>query len=56
MADSSLTLTTTGTYLIQFRAVDAAGNMSAWAPASTGPAATACISRQFPLDRAATAS
>ena len=41
---SSLTLTTAGTYLIQFRAVDGAGNSSAWAPASPGPAATACIS------------
>ena len=41
---SSLTLAATGTYLIQFRAVDGAGNMSAWAPASPGPAATACIS------------
>ncbi len=40
----SLTLTTAGTYVIQFRAVDGAGNASAWAPASPGPAATACIS------------
>ena len=41
---ASLTLNTSGTYLIQFRAVDGAGNTSAWAPASPGPAATACIS------------
>ena len=44
MTGSSLTLTTAGTYLIQFRAVDGAGNSSAWAPAAPGPAATACIS------------
>jgi hypothetical protein len=41
---SSLTLSTSGTYLVQFRAVDGAGNASAWAPASPGPASTACIS------------
>jgi hypothetical protein len=41
---SSLTLSTTGTYVVQFRALDGAGNASAWAPASPGPASSACIS------------
>jgi hypothetical protein len=40
---SSVTLTTSGNYVVQFRAVDAAGNVSAWAPASPGAAASACI-------------
>jgi hypothetical protein len=39
----SVTLTTPGNYVVQFRAVDAAGNASAWAPASPGAAASACI-------------
>ena len=40
---SSVTLATPGNYVVQFRAVDAAGNASAWAPASPGAAASACI-------------
>jgi hypothetical protein len=40
---SSVSLTTTGTYVVQFRAVDNAGNASAWAPATAGNANTACI-------------
>ncbi|MGN6380696.1 MAG: beta strand repeat-containing protein [Gaiellales bacterium] len=41
---SSVTLRTKGTYVVQFRADDKAGNMSAWAPATAGTANTACIS------------
>ena len=33
----------TGTYTVQFRAFDRAGNTSSWAPATNGPANTACI-------------
>ena len=32
-----------GTYTVQFRAFDKAGNTSSWAPATNGPANTACI-------------
>lgn len=41
---SRVTLKSKGVYVVQFRAVDAAGNMSAWAPAAIGTANTACIS------------
>ena len=44
VAGSSLTLTVTGSYLVQFRSLDVAGNTSAWAPSSAGAANTACIS------------
>ncbi|MDX6545930.1 MAG: hypothetical protein QOG02_1704, partial [Gaiellales bacterium] len=40
---SSVALTTSGTYIVQFHAVDVAGNVSAWAPAAAGSANTACI-------------
>jgi hypothetical protein len=40
---SSVALTATGTYTVQFRAVDVAGNISAWAPAVAGSGNTACI-------------
>jgi hypothetical protein len=39
----SVVLTVTGTYIVQFRAVDLVGNTSAWAPAVAGSANTACI-------------
>jgi hypothetical protein len=34
---------TRGVYIIQFRAVDGVGLMSAWAPATAGTANTVCI-------------
>jgi hypothetical protein len=40
---SSVSLTATGTYLVQFHAVDVAGNVSAWAPAVAGTGNTACV-------------
>jgi hypothetical protein len=40
---SSVSLTTAGTYIVQFRAVDNLGNTSAWAPAVAGSGNTACI-------------
>jgi len=40
---SSVSLTSTGTYIVQFRAVDNIGNTSAWAPATAGNANTACV-------------
>ncbi|HEY0387437.1 MAG TPA: hypothetical protein VGC71_03245 [Gaiellales bacterium] len=43
-AGASVQLAATGTYVVQFRAVDAVGLASAWAPASPGAANTACIS------------
>jgi hypothetical protein len=39
---SSITIRNAGTYIVQFRAVDRVGNTSAWAPATAGPANTAC--------------
>ena len=42
-AGSSKTFNTSGTSYIQFRSVDNAGNVSAWAPASIGAANEACI-------------
>jgi hypothetical protein len=43
-AGQSVTLRTPGTYLVQFRATDAVGNVGGWAPATAGPQSTACIS------------
>ena len=40
---TTVTLTNKGTYLVQFHAVDNAGNISAWAPATAGKANTACV-------------
>jgi hypothetical protein len=40
---SSVTLSTTGTYTVQFRAIDGSGNISAWAPAAAGNANIACV-------------
>jgi large repetitive protein len=39
----TVTFTTSGSYVVQFRAVDGVGLASAWAPASPGAADTACI-------------
>jgi hypothetical protein len=39
---TSATFSSKGTYVVQFQAVDRAGNMSAWGPATTGAANTAC--------------
>jgi hypothetical protein len=43
-AGASIQLAATGTYVVQFRALDAVGLASVWAPASPGAANTACIS------------
>jgi hypothetical protein len=40
---ASVTFTTTGTYRVQFRSRDNAGNASAWTPAAVGATNTACI-------------
>jgi hypothetical protein len=40
---SSVSFSNTGTYEVQFRAVDNAGNMSAWGPATPTTLSTACI-------------
>jgi hypothetical protein len=40
---ASVTLTTPGHYVVQFRALDALRNASAWEPATAGPANSACI-------------
>ncbi|MDT4946556.1 MAG: large repetitive protein [Pseudonocardiales bacterium] len=40
---SSVALGTKGTYIVQFHAVDVAGNISAWAPATATSSNTACI-------------
>ena len=37
-----MTIRNAGTYIVQFRAVDRAGNASAWGPAAAGAANTAC--------------
>ena len=42
-AGASAKITANGTTWVQFRALDKAGNASAWAPASADPAATATI-------------
>jgi hypothetical protein len=39
---SSVTFRNAGTYIVQFRSVDNAGNASAWNPATAGAANTAC--------------
>jgi lipid-A-disaccharide synthase-like uncharacterized protein len=38
----AVTFTTPGRWLVQFQAVDEAGNATAWAPATAGVANTAC--------------
>ena len=40
---ASVTLSTSGTWHVQFRTVDAAGNTSAWAPGTSTAADSACI-------------
>jgi hypothetical protein len=40
---SSVRLQSTGTYVVQFQSRDNVGTTSAWAPATNGPANTACI-------------
>jgi hypothetical protein len=40
---SSITLTTKGTYTVQFHTIDNAGNATVWAPATATKANTACI-------------
>jgi hypothetical protein len=40
---SSIQLATTGSYVVQFRAVDVVALASAWAPATPGTSNTACI-------------
>jgi hypothetical protein len=40
---ASIQFTATGSYVVQFRAVDGVGLASAWAPASPGAANSACI-------------
>jgi len=42
-AGHTITFTTSGSYVVAFRAVDGVGLASAWAPASPGAANTACI-------------
>jgi hypothetical protein len=41
---SSVKFRSRGTWIVQFEAYDAAGNTTAWAPATAGPANTACHS------------
>ena len=41
---SSVKFRSKGTWIVQFQAYDAAGNTSIWAPATAGPANTACHS------------
>ncbi|HEU0194557.1 MAG TPA: hypothetical protein VFQ71_10185, partial [Gaiellales bacterium] len=41
---SSVRFRSKGTWIVQFQAWDAAGNTTAWAPATAGPANTACHS------------
>jgi large repetitive protein len=40
---SSIQFATTGSYVVQFRAVDMVGLASAWAPATPGASNSACI-------------
>ncbi|MDX6551112.1 MAG: hypothetical protein QOJ31_1796 [Gaiellales bacterium] len=47
---ASDTVTAEGEVLVQFRAVDAAGNAGAWAPVSSGAANTVRIDRSGPSD------
>jgi hypothetical protein len=47
-AGASAKITANGTTWVQFRALDKAGNASAWAPASADPAATAAIDTVAP--------
>jgi len=43
ISGTSVQLSTPGTYVVQFRAVDSVGLAGAWAPASPSAASTACI-------------
>ncbi len=40
---TSVTFSTTGSYVVQFRVVDNAGNTTAWAPAAAGAGNSVCI-------------
>ena len=40
---SSVTLSATGSYVVQFRAVDGVGLVSTWAPTTNGAANSACL-------------
>jgi hypothetical protein len=44
MSGSSVSFSSNGTYVVQFQAVDRAGNVSAWGPATAGATNTACHS------------
>jgi hypothetical protein len=44
VSGSSVRFSSKGTYVVQFQAVDRAGNVSAWGPATAGAANTACHS------------
>ena len=44
ISGSTASFSSKGTYVVQFQAVDKAGNVSAWAPAVAGAANTACHS------------
>jgi large repetitive protein len=48
VAGASAKITANGTTWVQFRALDKAGNASAWAPAAANPAATATIDTVAP--------
>ncbi len=45
---SALTVATTGTTWVQFRALDMAGNSSSWAPVTADPTATAMVDKLLP--------
>jgi hypothetical protein len=42
-AGAAASFKTSGTYTVQFRVLDKAGNTTFWAPTAKGPANTACI-------------
>jgi large repetitive protein len=42
VTSSSITIRSAGNYIVQFRSVDRVNNISAWAPATAGPANQAC--------------
>jgi hypothetical protein len=44
MSGTSVSFSSKGTYVVQFQAVDRAGNVSAWGPVTAGAANTACHS------------
>ena len=42
-AGAAASFKTSGTYTVQFRVLDKAGNTTSWAPTANSPANTACI-------------